>query len=153
MYDEQDLHCAEAEGRRARNIALIIGGATLIIVTCGMIFRIKPLSLAAAILGGCGTYGWISIKLMPWLDYLRFLREMQSGLRRETVGAFVSIAEETRMVDGVRVRDLTLDDGGDVPLLFYWDEEKPRPVFTPGQRLKLTAFGKFITSYEKIRWT
>ncbi len=151
MYGEQDLMRAEAEGRRARNIALLIGGLALVAVVCGMIFRVRPLALASAILGGCWAYGWISLKLMPWYDYLKFLREMQSGLRRETIGAFVSVSPETRAVDGVRVRDLTLDDGGDVPLLFYWDEEKPRPDFTPGQRLKVTAFGKFITSCEEVQ--
>jgi hypothetical protein len=153
VYGEQDLLRAETEGRRAQNIALALGGAAFIAVVCGMIFRVKPLSLAAAIVGGCLAYGWISLKWMPWRDYLRFLREMATGLRRETTGAFVSVGEETRMVDGVRVRDFTLSDGGDVPILFYWDEEKPRPGFAPGQRLKLTAFGKFITSCEEIGQT
>jgi hypothetical protein len=150
LYGETDLTRAEAAHRRAMRVAFLIGGLALILVVAGMIFRIKPLSLAAAILGGCAAYFWIAMKLAPWSGYLKFLREMQEGLRRETEGAFVSAGQDSREVDGVRVRDFLLDGGGDVPLLFYWDDEKPRPDFQPGQRLKVIAFGKFITSCEEI---
>lgn len=153
MYSEADLTRAETGRKRALNTAYVLGGVTLLLVVCGMIFRIKLLAQAAAILGFCAVYGWCALKFVPWRDYLHFLREMQSGLRRETEGAFVSAGGEARMIDGVRVRDLMLDAGQDADLLFYWDDEKPRPDFQPGQRLKVTSFGKFITSYEEIGQT
>ncbi len=145
MYGEADLDRAERASRRARNAALAMGAAALLAVVAGMALRIKPLALAAAIAGGWAVYGWCALKLAPWSAYLKFLREMSAGLRREARGAFVSAGAEPRMVDGVMVRDVLLDTGGDVPQLFYWDEEKPMPDFAPGQRVRFAAFGKFVT--------
>jgi hypothetical protein len=150
VYGEADLTRTEAARKQAFIVALLIGGAALLLVVAGMIFRIKPLALAAAIVGGCAAYSWSALKIAPWNAYFRFLREMQTGLRRETEGMFVSQAAESRMVDGVRVHDMLLDAGQDVHLLFYWDDEKPRPELEPGQRLKVTSFGKFITSVEAM---
>jgi hypothetical protein len=150
VYGEADLLKTEAARKRVLTVALIIGGAALLLVVAGMTFRIKPLALAASIIGGCVVYSWSAFKIAPWSAYRRYLREMQSGLRRETEGAFVSAGEDSRTVDGIRVHDVLLDAGQEVNLLFYWDDEKPRPDFQPGQRLKVTSFGKFITSYEEI---
>ncbi len=148
MYGEADLSRTERARRRALNAALLMGGAALFAVVAGMILRIKPLALAAAIAGGWAVYGWYSLKLAPWNAYLKFLRDMASGLRRETRGEFVSAGGEPRMADGVRVRDFLLNAGGDVPQLFYWDAEKPMPDLAPGQPVHLTAFGKFVTACE-----
>lgn len=131
-------------------VALIIGGAALFLVVLGMVFRIKPLAIAAAIAGGCAVYSWSALKIAPWSAYLKFLREMQSGLTRVTEGAFVSQADDSRAADGIRVHDVLIDAGQDANLLFYWDDEKPRPELAPGQRLKVTSFGKFITAFEVI---
>ena len=150
MYGEADLTRAGAAWKRAFIVALIMGGAALLLVIAGMTFRVEPLAIAAAIVGGCLTYSWVALRIMPWSAYLRFLREMQTGLRRETEGAFVSQADESRMVDGVQVHDLLVDAGQDVNLLFYWDDDKPRAEFQPGQRLRLTSFGKFITTIESV---
>jgi hypothetical protein len=148
VYGEEDLRKTEAARKRALIVALLIGGAALLLVAIGMVLRIKWLAVAAAIAGGCAAYSWSALKVSPWNAYLKFLREMQSGLRRETEGAYVSQEAQSRMVDGVLVHDLMLDAGQDVNLLFYWDDEKPRPDFKPGQRLKVSSFGKFITSCE-----
>ena len=153
MYGEADTQKTEAARKRALTVALLMGGAALLLVVAGMILRVKPMAMAAAIVGGCLTYSWCALKIAPWSAYRRFLREMQTGLRRETEGAFVSVSEESRMVDGVSVRDVLLDAGQEVNLLFYWDEEKPMPGFHPGERLKVTAFGKFITSFEAEKRT
>lgn len=150
MYGEADLLKTESARKRASSVALLIGGAALFVLVLGMMLRIKPLALAAAILGGCAAYSWSALKVAPWSAYLKFLREMNAGLTRATEGAFVSQADESRMVDGILVHDVLLDAGQDADLLFYWDDEKPRPDLTPGQRLKLTSFGKFITAYEVI---
>lgn len=150
MYGEADLIKTESARKRALTVALFIGGAALFVVVLGMVLRIKALALAAAIVGGGAAYGWSALKVAPWSAYLKFLREMNSGLTRATEGAFVSQADESRMVDGVLVHDVLLDAGQDAFLLFYWDDEKPRPSLTPGQRLILTSFGKFITAYEMI---
>ncbi len=150
MYGEADLTRTEAARKRALTVALLVGGAALLLVVLGMTFRIKPLALAAAIVGGCMVYSWSALKIAPWSAYLKFLREMQSGMSRETEGTFVSEADESRTVDGVLVHDVMLDAGQEVNLLFYWDDEKPRPGFEPGQRLKVKSFGKFITSFEEI---
>ena len=150
MYGEADLIKTESARKRALNVALLIGGAALFLVVLGMILRIKALALAAAILGGCAAYSWSTLKVAPWSAYRKFLREMSEGLTRATEGTFVSQADESRVVDGVLVHDVLLDAGQDTDLLFYWDDEKPRPELAPGQRLKVTSFGKFITAYELI---
>jgi hypothetical protein len=150
VYGEADLIKTESARKRALTVALLIGGAALLLVVLGMILRVKALALAAAILGGCAAYSWSTLKIAPWSAYLKFLREMNSGLTRETEGTFVSQADEARMVDGVLVHDVLLGAGQDADLLFYWDDEKPRPDLTPGQRLKVTSFGKFITAFEVI---
>lgn len=150
MYGEADLIKAESARKRAFIVALCIGGAALLLVVLGMTFRVKPLAMAAAIAGGCAGYGWSALKIAPWSAYLKFLREMRSGLTRVTEGTFVSQADESREVDGVRVHDVLLDAGQDADLLFYWDDEKPRPELAPGQRLRVTSFGKFITAIEVI---
>lgn len=150
LYGEADKMRALGARNRAMRVVWAVGAVALALTVTGFFIRMKYLSLAALILGGCVVYGWVSLKVMPWAAYLRLLREMESGLRKETVGAFVAAGEESRTVDGVSVHDITLDAGQDADLLFYWDDDKPRPEFVPGQRLKVTSFGKFITGWEKV---
>lgn len=150
LYSEADTKRALDARNRALRVVWVVGVLTLALTVAGFVVRMKYLSLAALILGSCFIYGWISLKVMPWVAYLRLMREMETGLRKETVGAFVAVSEDSRMVDGVSVHDFLLDAGQDADLLFYWDDDKPRPEFQPGQRLKVTSFGKFITNWEKI---
>ena len=150
LYGEADKKKALGARNRAMRVVWVVCAVALALTVTGFVIRMKYLSLAALILGGCVVYGWVSLKVMPWIAYLRLLREMESGLRKQTVGAFVAAGEDSRMVDGVSVHDVMLDAGQDADLLFYWDDDKPRPEFAPGQRLKVTSFGKFITGWEKV---
>jgi hypothetical protein len=150
VYSESDLKKTESARKRALTVALLIGGAALFVLVLGLVLRIKALAIAAAIVGGSAVYGWSALKIAPWSAYLKFLREMNAGLARATEGTFVSQADESRVVDGVLVHDVLMGAGQDTDLLFYWDDEKPRPDLTPGQRLKVTSFGKFITALEVI---
>ena len=150
MYGETDEIRAQAAWKRAVWIACVMGGAGLLITILGLVIRLKWLSTAALALGGCAAYGWTMLKVMPWSAYLKFLRDMKEGLKRETEGAFVSMDEETRLVDGICVHDLLLNADCDTDLLFYWDDEKPRPALEPGRHLRLTSFGKFVTALEML---
>jgi len=150
VYGEADMKRAEAALRRAALIAGALGAAALLMTALGLILRIKAFAIAAAAVGGGAVYGWIALKLVPWSAYVKFLREMAQGLKRETCGAVVSLSDETRLADGVVVRDLMLDAGADSDLLFYWDEEKPRPDLAPGARVRITSFGKFVTALEPL---
>lgn len=150
LYTSRDL----SEARRIRNIrlycffavcalALAAFGATLIL-------RVEIPGLIATALLSCVAYFVYSTKVSPHNKYCRYLKALQEGLTRETEGVYVSMASDTRMVDGVEVYDfiISVEPGEMGERLFLWDANKPRPTFAPEQEMKIISHSNFIKAIQ-----
>lgn len=152
MYTEQDYTAAKSTMKKYLYITVGILAVFLAAMCVGLVLRIKPLALAAPIVGGWVFFTMMTVKCMPWVRYNRFLKEMKDGRKRQMECYFMDIAGRTRIVDGVQIHDVnaSLDEAGEDVRLFYWDDDKPQPEIEKGQKVRITSYGNFITGIEKI---
>ena len=88
--------------------------------------------------------------LLPKKRYLRFLQEMQKGLRRETQCCILSMDAEIQLQDGVHVHELQvrLEDGDS--RIFYLNASKAEFLPEPGTRCKLVSCGRHVLEFSDI---
>ena len=145
MYTKEDQLRAKSGLIRMILFNLAILLLTLAIAAAGLVLRLQWLAMLGTVLCLCLTYGFFTLQTQPWIRYFRFIRDMFEGRSRDTVGAFVECSDEIRLADGVEVHDFLLKpDDQEENLLYYWDDDKPRRSFTPGQRIRVTSFGRFV---------
>lgn len=148
MYNQEDMRRANALVMRYALI-LGLGLALLLAVYVVAILRgSQILMLAIALL----AFWFIALEVCLWLRpamaYRTFLRDMNKGLRRETICAISDIDPETSLQDGVRVRTMrvALDDGD--TRVFYINISKPFPP--ENRKIHLTAYGRHIVQWEEL---
>ena len=145
MYTEEDKIRAKQGLTKMLVINVIIFLGTLALAVAGMVLRYQWLAMGGLALCLCATYCFLSVKTTPWYKYYKFIKDMFEGRSRETVGDFVECSDEIRLADGVQVHDfLVKPDDQEENLLYYWDDDKPRMQFKPGDRVKVTSFGRFV---------
>lgn len=152
MYTESDYSTAKSTMIKEIVIAFCTLAVFLAAMIVGLVLRIKVLVIAAPLIGGWGFYTIWVVKCIPWIRYNTFLRNMQEGRRRVTECYYMDVSGSARIVDGVHIHDLnaSLDAQGEEARLFYWDDDKPLPSLTKGQKIRITSFGNFITAIEEI---
>ena len=152
MYSETDFRKASAAMRRELAIVLVLLAVTIAMLCTGLAIRSRILAVVGTIVGLWAVYSCYVIRFLPWFRYNRFLENLRTGRRRETECYFVSLADSVRTVDGVAIHDMSasLDPEGEDQRLFYWDDDKPLPQLTAGQKLKIESFGNFITACEVL---
>ena len=147
MYSEKDFEKSSREAglRLALGIALICLFLGIVILFTVLKWQIPQ--LIAAGLGFIVCFFIWSLKIMPWLHYNKFMRELKSGRRRQTECEFIELSNETRMYDNVEVRDVlvTVGKAEEDQRLFILDADKQLPALESGDRIVITSFGNFIT--------
>ncbi len=152
MYTDSDYRAASSGMRRELGLVLGLLAVTVALLCTGLAIRNRYLAIFGTILGLWVVYTCYVVRFLPWFRYNRFLENMRTGRRRETECYFVSLADSVRTVDGVAIHDLSasLDEAGEDQRLFYWDDDKPLPVFSAGQKIKLESYGNFVTGWEVL---
>ncbi len=109
MYSEKD---AQINGGRIRKEALtmlLCMSPFLAAAAAGVVLRIEPLCTVAVILAVSMAFFLWDMRVGPLFRYRAFLREIQSGMTRETVGALVRVNPDPVYQDGVYSREMIVN--------------------------------------------
>ncbi len=152
MYTEADYESVAKKSGMRLFLFIMLAVAFLALMVVFDILRIQPLSMASAALGFCVCYFLYNFKVMPWVKYNRFMRELKSGARKKLESEFVSVSGETRMRDGVEVYEFITRVGPEEKdeRLYFWDVDKKLPDFKAGDRLEIVSFSNFVTDVKTL---
>ena len=149
LYTEGDRTRAE---RLARRWTLILGGAELVLLAAyvaGIALGRRWMMLAALLLGFIAALFLGDLCLLPALRYRKFLRELETGLRRSAICTVDSLKLEAELQDGARVREMQvrLSDGDS--RIFYVNVDHADQVPEPGAQIELESYGRHVTGVRR----
>lgn len=149
LYTEGDRTRAE---RLARKWTLILGGAELVLLAAyvaGIALGRRWMMLAALLLAFAVALFLGDLCLLPALRYRKFLRELETGLRRSAICTVDSLKPEAEMQDGARVREMQvrLSDGDS--RIFYVNVDHADQVPEPGAQIELESYGRHVTGVRR----
>ena len=149
LYTEGDRTRAE---RLARRWTLILGGAELVLLAAyvaGIALGRRWMMLAALLLGFIAALFLGDLCLLPALRYRKFLRELETGLRRSAICTVDFLKPEAEMQDGARVREMQvrLSDGDS--RIFYVNADHADQVPEPGAQIELESYGRHVTGVRR----
>ncbi|MBR0462822.1 MAG: hypothetical protein IJJ23_00330 [Clostridia bacterium] len=156
LYSEQDRSRTQS---KVRALSVMAGVMLAAIIVLAYVFlgpvRNQTALMAVLVVGGAVFYYVFVVKVLPWIRYALFQRDIQRGRYHEMDCRFVSVSDSTRMSDGVEFRDfvvsLEAEDSEDEEerlnnqRLLLWDADKPVPEIRPGQNLHVRTFGNYVT--------
>lgn len=147
MYTNEDMRSANALVRRRAVMLAAVLLCALAAYVPAVLARSQIAMLAILIAAFWLAAPMIALGLKPALDYRTFLREMQSGLRRECTCTLDRIDNSVTVQDGVRVHTLQvrLDDGD--TRIFYLNIHKTDGFPAAGTSIVLTAYGRHVTDW------
>jgi hypothetical protein len=153
LYSRQDLQENAGQLRRVLawlGLLSLVFAAALGATLWARVYWLTVLT--TLIWGGLLIFLW-EMKVSPVLAYRRYLRELFAGLRRRAEGKVVSFSPEGTYKEGgffsalIINSDSKMDAEGE--RLFYVDRCKTRPALEPGDFVRVTAYGNFMTAWEK----
>ena len=149
LYTESDRTRAELLARRW---SLILSGAELVLLAAyvaGITLGRRWTMLAALLLAFLLALFLGDLCLLPALRYRKFLRELESGLRRRLVCTVDCLKAEAEMQDGARVRELQvrLNDGDS--RIFYVNADHADQIPEPGAQIELESYGRHVTGVRR----
>ena len=149
LYTEGDRTRAE---RLVRKWTLILGGGELVLLAAyvaeialgrrWMMLAVLLLAFVVALFLG-------EMCLLPTLRYRKFLRELETGLRRSAICTVDCLKEEAELQDGARVREMQvrLSDGDS--RIFYVNVDHADQVPEPGAQIELESYGRHVTGVRR----
>ena len=149
LYTEGDRMRAE---RLARRWTLLLGGAELALLAAyvvGIALGRRWMMLAALLLGFIAALFLGDLCLLPALRYRKFLRELETGLRRSAICTVDFLKEEAEMQDGVRVREMQVRLGDGDSRIFYVNADHADQVPEPGAQIELESYGRHVTGVRR----
>ncbi|WP_102410329.1 hypothetical protein [Beduinella massiliensis] len=148
LYGQEDFASNQRQLRREWVRLAILSLPLLLLLIFSLVRRMEMATILVTIVWGALAIFLGSLKLGPVYAYRRYLREVTSGLSRETQGVVVSYAEDLTFKEGVQFHVLTVNVGqtGDEEddRIFYFDHYKPQPGLTPGERVNVTSHSNFV---------
>lgn len=149
LYTDVDRRRAE---QLARRWTLLLGGAELVLLAAyvaGIALGRRWTMLAALLLAFLLALFLGDLCLLPALRYRRFLRELESGLRRRLVCTVDCLKAKAEMQDGARVRELQvrLNDGDS--RIFYVNADHADQIPEPVAQIELESYGRHVTGVRR----
>ena len=151
MYNPNDMQEARRSLNRCRGLLALVLMPLLAAYVLGAAKGWQGIMLAALLAGFVCALLIGDLKLLPALRYVRFLKEMENGLRRSVDCTLESLDAEEQMQDGVRVYALhvrLLADGDS--RIFYVNVSKSGCLPAMGKRVRLTGYGRHVVGCEEI---
>lgn len=148
MYDQKDFIENAQQLRRELIMLLIMSLPFIIGIIISLIFRIQLVTVVLSIIYGALFIFLYNMRLAPVTAYRRYLRNIKTGLKRETEGALVSLDSDETYKEGVRFYtmlinvDTKMDPEGE--RLFYYDVCKPRPDIKEGDLIYIKSHGNYV---------
>ena len=149
LYTEDDRTRAK---QLARRWTLLLGGAELVLLAAyvaGIALGRRWMMLAALLLAFAVALFLGDLCLLPALRYRKFLRELETGLRRSAICTVDSLKPEAELQDGARVREMQvrLSDGDS--RIFYVNVDHADQVPEPGAQIELESYGRHVTGVRR----
>ena len=148
MYDQNDFDLSLRQLRGQLLLLLLMGSPFLAGIIVSFVLRIKLLTIVLSILLGIVVIFFYNMRVSPVTAYRRYLRNIRTGLQRETQGVVVSFDPEETFKEGVRFRPLVInvdpkmDPEGE--RLFYFDLCKPLPAVQAGDSVHVVSHGNYV---------
>jgi hypothetical protein len=149
MYSDTDYQNAKNQMRKYLIVTCVVFLLLLGGMIAGLIVRNKALTIVMAVVASWTFYTMLMLKCMPWIKYVRWLKDMREGLSRETDGWFVRTDPACRLSDGVAVHEfiVRVGDGEEDERLFLWDDDRPLPDVRPDQKVHIKSFGNYVIEF------
>ena len=152
MYNESDYANASRQTHVRAALGTLLALLFLALFITLTALEQQVLQMVAAGIGFIVCYFVWSMKIVPWIHYNKFLKELRSGRKRELYCEFIEISPDTRFFDRVEVRDVLVRTESDEvkekqfdERLFVLDADKSFPEIAPGSNIIITSFGSFVT--------
>ncbi|MBQ3669783.1 MAG: hypothetical protein II920_11225 [Clostridia bacterium] len=151
MYCDNDVKTTAVKTRTRVALGIILICAFVALIITFTALKLQAPVLIASGVGFIVCYFVWSFKIMPWIHYNRFIKELTIGRKRVMECEFEDISSETRMFDNIEVRDVTVSVGKEEEdeRLYVLDADKQFPDIAPGERITVTSYGNFITDIAK----
>lgn len=151
MYSPKDMQEARRSLNRCCGLLVLILAPLIAVYVLGVVQGSQGMMLAAMLAGfGCTVF-ICDLKLLPVLRYVRFLNEMEKGLRRDVICILESMDMQTQMQDGVRVHALhvRLAENGDSRIL-YVNSGKVNMLPMMDTKVRITGYGRHVVHCEVL---
>lgn len=148
MYNNEDIRCAS---KRVRSCAITVGAGLAPIIALYVLAIVKGSQgwMLAVLLAG---FFWLlfmcDLCLLPRVRYLRFLKDMDRGLRRNTPCTPDFLEEEIRIQDGVRVRELHVRTPEGDSRILYVNASKAELLPPMGDEILLESYGRHVVGWK-----
>ncbi len=152
LYSEKDLEQISSQLKKRYILLGCVLAILLVGFVASMIVRIEWLSMVMFILLFAAAVFGIEMFCVPLHRYKKLIASALTGRTHTETLEYEKTEDDTSVVDGVLCRGLIFlgspDKHGIREQRFYWDEELPRPNFTPGIQVTLKYTGRNIIGYE-----
>lgn len=151
MYSSKDMQKARRSLSCCCGLLALILAPLIAVYVSGIVQGRQGMMLAAMLAGFGYTVFICDLKLLPVLRYVRFLKEMEKGLRRDMVCILESMDMQTQMQDGVRVHALhvRLAEDEDSRIL-YVNAGKVNMLPPMDARVRITGYGRHVVHCEVL---
>jgi hypothetical protein len=153
VYGKSDWEAIDSQIKRGMTGMIIGLAAAIAAITATLIVRIQWATMLVTVVWGSVSIFLWGMKLTPPRAYRKFLNEIHSGLSRETAGKVVSFSEDVSHREGLPFYQLVINIGDNKDpeddRLYYWNAQKTKPAFIPGEHVKITSHGNDIIAYQK----
>ena len=151
MYNQTDMKEARRSLNRCRGLLALVLAPLLAVYVLGIVKARQGLMLAVLLAGFAGAIFICDLRLLPVQRYVRFLKEMERGLRRSMDCFLESMDEEEQMQDGVRVHALhvRLAEDGDSRIL-YVNAAKAYMLPAMNTKVRITGYGRHVVNCEVL---
>lgn len=154
LYSERDSALNAARMKRELGKIALCALAPLALAVAAFLLRIEWLCMVGFMLTGGVIIFLIDLLVMPVWRYGRFLREITSGLTRQTAGTLVRIGEDMVYTDGVWMRECILniyeDLSEDGERRFLLDSAKSVSGELIGRDVVLTSHGNTVLDVQAM---
>lgn len=154
MYDKNDLSKARRSARNALLLMLLPAIPLLGGVVWSFIVRVKWLTMLLSMLTGCWIVFIYHMVLVPRRAYLEHIESAMGRSQKEFEGRYTRMEETPVERNNVMYYAFYLNVGEkqdpEDDRLFYYDALKPLPGWKAGDRLHISSYDKFVSSYQKL---
>lgn len=151
MYSCEDLKQAKRVFGRRLGVLLALLTPLTALYICEIVKGRETMMLAVLLAGFACTVFAGDVWLLSAWRYMRFLREMDKGLRRSTACVIEYIESKPQMQDGVRVYALQVRLKDGESRIFYLNTSKAKQFADAGTRVKLISYGRHVVDFEPIK--
>lgn len=148
LYSEQDERTNRARLKREGIKCALFAVPFLVMAVIGFIVRMELLCIVGCVLFCAVLIFMIDLRVIPLARYGRFLREIESGLSRQTGGTLMRVGKESVYEDGVNFHEMIIniyeDMSPDGERRFLLDCTKSCPLEWVGQDVVVTSHGNMV---------